>query len=113
MRLIRRAVRVFIHSYKDNKKGKPESWESLKKKINFGVKIFIKFAKAGKLRLLFEMIITGMELKLTWEKAMDLANGKYFTKQVENAADKFKTDNPDKFSAKVNIPGYDKWEKSQ
>lgn len=114
--LIQRAVKVFIRQFrvgerkgKEGTKGKPENWESTRGKIRFAVKVFIEAWKAGQLRLLFNLIITGMELKLSWDESVGRLTGEHYAEQIKNAVEDYKTRYPENFQTKIKINSYEKF----
>ena len=114
--LVKRAIAVFIRWRKAEKrlrkkKGKPESWGLKRDKIRFAVRVFIEAWKAGQLRLLFNVIITGMELKLSWEEQMGRLTGEDYAKQIKNAVEEYKAKYPENFQTKIKIDGYEKWKR--
>lgn len=113
--LFRRAVIVFIKTVKANrgkkekKLGKPESWDSQRAKIRLAVKVFIEAWKRGQVRLLLNLIITGMEMKLSWDEQVGRLTGEIYAEQIKNAVEEYKAKHPENFQTKVKINGYDKY----
>jgi len=87
--LFRRAVIVFIKTVKANrgkkekKLGKPESWDSQRAKIRLAVKVFIEAWKRGQVRLLLNLIITGMEMKLSWDEQVGRLTGEIYANKLK------------------------------
>jgi len=77
--------------------------------IRFLVDVFIRAYKAGKLRLLFNILIAALQAKMSWDLAMGRLKGEFYGQLVDGAVEKFKDENPDKFALKTNIPGFKKW----
>lgn len=95
---------------------RPESWESKRDKIRLAVAVmvFIEAWKRGQLRLLFNLIITGMEMKLTWDEIKDRATGVFYERQIKEAVDRYRAEHPAYFEANVDgVPGYDHWKAEQ
>jgi hypothetical protein len=116
--LIRRGIAVFLKTARRSGKkkavpAKPVSWESQRDGLKLAIKVFVEAWKAKRLRLLFNLIITGMEMELSWDEQIGRITGEYYAEQIKVAVEEYKTENPQNFTAKINVPGYAKWLESQ
>jgi len=77
--------------------------------IRFIVGVIILAIKTGQLNLLVDILVEVVRAKLSWDVAIGRLNGEFYGQLVKGAEQKFKSENPDLFKVKSNIPGYDKW----
>ena len=82
--------------------------------IRFLVDVFIRAYKAGKLRLLFNILIAMLQAKISWDLAMGRLKGEFHGQLVDGAVEKFKSENPKSFECDASgIPGMNAWKEAQ
>jgi hypothetical protein len=85
------------------------TFESDRRRLNLALRIFLMFAKAGKLGLLLEILIGAFKAKLSFDEAMGRANGKFYEWQSNQMVERYKRDHPRDFEVDIKVDGYDKW----
>ena len=79
--------------------------------LNLALGIFLRFAQAGKLDLLIQILIEAFKAKLSWAEAIGRADGRFYEEQTKKAVGKFRNDNPELFETHIRVDGYEAWDK--
>lgn len=87
------------------------TFESDRFALNLALGVFLRFAQAGKLDLLIQILIEAFKAKLSWDEAMKRADGRFYEEQAKRAVGKFREDNPELFETHIKVDGWDRWSK--